>query len=165
MYPVKLDIEDKSLSEQIMDLKEQINIIPNHGLGYGMLKYDHGSIAKSNRELADIRFNYLGQFDVEVNNSLFSYSDTFEDANISPDNQMTTKIEINCMMLSGVLNFEIKYNRLAHKKRTMLSIRKDYFTNLRSISQHLVDEKNMYFTPSDFDTVELEQSDLEKLFE
>lgn len=68
-FPVVLEPEtDRDLTYQIKQVKENLRRIPNKGLGYGICRY----LSKSEDGLVwgaepEINFNYLGQFDDDVN--------------------------------------------------------------------------------------------------
>jgi amino acid adenylation domain-containing protein/non-ribosomal peptide synthase protein (TIGR01720 family) len=171
LYPLGINREDRTIGDEIKTVKEAIRKIPNHGIGYGILKYMADSEEAEPPKGVDVndntgvRFNYLGQFDQEVDNPLFSYCDQSSGADVSPDNHMTAAVEINAMILKGILTVDIHYNRQAHKPGTMASFAEDYLKNLREILDHIKQEDNVHFTPSDFDTVDLSEEDLAALFE
>lgn len=165
IYPLRIMREDRTIGDEIKTVKEAIRKTPNHGIGYGISKYmsTDGEAEPAGR--ADVRFNYLGQFDREVDNPLFSYSDRPSGADVSPDNRMTAAVEINVMILHGVLEMDFLYNRQAIRPETMASFTADYLERLREILDHIKHEDNVHFTPSDFDTVDLDEEELAALFE
>ena len=68
MFPVMLDLGRVSdLREELRAVSNQLRQIPNHGLGYGLLRYLGGNSGVQ-EQLASfpapqVNFNYLGQFD------------------------------------------------------------------------------------------------------
>jgi len=92
IYPLLVNREDKTISDEIKTVKEAIRTIPNHGIGYGILKYmsDAGKTMETKR--AEIRFNYLGQFDREVENPLFSYCQQTTGSDVALENHMTAAV-------------------------------------------------------------------------
>ncbi len=169
IYPLRINRQDRTIGDEIKTVKEAIRKTPNHGIGYGILKYmadtEEAEPPKSVNANANVRFNYLGQFDQEVDNPLFSYCHQPSGADVSPDNHMTAAVEINAMILKGILTVDIHYNRQAYKPEIMASFAEDYLKNLREILDHIKQEDNVHFTPSDFDTVDLSEEDLAALFE
>ncbi len=163
MFPVKIIHKEKELKEQIKSIKEQIKKIPNNGVGYGILKYITKSV-KAQKDTSEIRFNYLGQFDNEINNELFNFSDVNTGSETDPGNFLTTQIEINCMISQGQLNMEINYNDKSYKRETIERFNKAFFVHLNNILNHIKSEEDVHFTPSDFDAVELDEEDLNVLF-
>ncbi len=74
LFPVTLTLDTKEVESEdafkgvIISVKEQLRAIPNKGLGYGILKYlaklnEKTSYLFNTEAIADINFNYLGQFD------------------------------------------------------------------------------------------------------
>ncbi|WP_330256991.1 amino acid adenylation domain-containing protein [Nocardia sp. NBC_00565] len=74
-YPVRLDLSDIDIDDAfaagaaaaavIKSVKEQLRQVPNHGIGYGLLRYLNADTARVLRALPTPRvsFNYLGRFD------------------------------------------------------------------------------------------------------
>ncbi|ELB94764.1 non-ribosomal peptide synthetase, partial [Rhodococcus wratislaviensis IFP 2016] len=78
MFPVRLDLSGidlddafaggKAAGSAIKAIKEQLLAIPDHGMGYGMLRYlnaDTGPLLAA-RSLPQISFNYLGRFAADL---------------------------------------------------------------------------------------------------
>jgi amino acid adenylation domain-containing protein/non-ribosomal peptide synthase protein (TIGR01720 family) len=170
IYPLLLNRDDKSMGDEIKSVKEAIRKVPGKGLGYGIMKYmtEAGQESKTGQaqtERAEIRFNYLGQFDEEVENDLFSYIQQSTGSDVATDNHMSAAIEIDAMILNDVFGADIHYNKKAHNEATIIRFGEDYLKNLRAILEHIKGEDDVHFTPSDFDTVDLSEDDLATLFE
>ncbi|MCP5049484.1 MAG: AMP-binding protein, partial [bacterium] len=165
MYPLLVNRDDRTIGDEIKSVKETIRKMPNKGMGYGVLKYmsDLGKGMETKR--SGVRFNYLGQFDQEVDNSLFSYLQESSGSDIGLDNHMTVAIEMNAMILNDEFRVDINYNGEAFTESSMTSFADSYIENLKEILEHIKGEDNVHFTPSDFDTVDLSEDDLAALFE
>jgi amino acid adenylation domain-containing protein/non-ribosomal peptide synthase protein (TIGR01720 family) len=162
MYPVSLEVTSDCIGENIKEIKEQMMKIPNNGVGYGILKY----VSEENydSQASEIRFNYLGQFDKEVDNELFSISNIYTGEESDASNSMTTKIDINCMVVNGVFTIEIGFNRNQYKIETLENFMDNYLLNLKAIAQHTLGENKVHYTPSDFKGCKLQQRDIDNLF-
>ncbi len=165
LFPIKLHLRSNGVGEQIKETKEQLRRIPNHGLGYGVLKYLRRELKPSRAERSRIRLNYLGVFEEEIDNDFFALSDYSTGSEVAEANHMTTEIEINCKIIKGVFECEINYNKLAFKVETMQWLRDTFFANLNTIIAHLLKDNTVYFTPSDFDTVEISEDEIAALFQ
>ncbi len=165
IYPLYVSREDETMADEIKTVKEVIRQVPNKGIGYGILKYmtEAGETMETKR--VGIRFNYLGQFDREVENDLFSYSDEATGSDVAYENHMSAAIEINAMIMNDVFSADIHYNKEALNECAMSSFAESYVKNLREILDHIKGEDNVHFTVSDFDTVDLDEDDLDSLFE
>jgi len=165
IYPLLVSRQDQTIGDEIKTVKEAIRKTPGNGIGYGILKYmsEAGKTMETRR--MDIRFNYLGQFDREVENPLFSYIQQPTGPDVAPGNHMTAAIEINAMILNDVFTVDINYNKEAFKESAITSFAGNYLKNLEEILEHIKNEDDVHFTPSDFDTVDLGEDDLAALFE
>ena len=166
MYPVSLEVSTCSLGENIKEVKEQMMKIPNNGVGYGILKYigEYGKDARDFNNASQIRFNYLGQFDKEVDNDLFSISNIYTGEESATENFMTTGIDINCMVVNGVFTVEFAFNKKQYKLETLESFKNSYMENLKAVIDHTIKEEKVHFTPSDFNGCPLNQRELDSLF-
>jgi amino acid adenylation domain-containing protein/non-ribosomal peptide synthase protein (TIGR01720 family) len=165
IYPVKFSAASDDISEQIKSVKEELRGVPNDGIDYGILRYTTTDINEEAENLAQVRFNYLGQFDNEVENALFSYATNKTGDDVGMNNDMTAILEINCMAVKGQLEFKLSFNSTAFEKETLQSFTTNYLTNVEYIIDHVVNIDDVYFTPSDFETIEIKQDDLDILFD
>ena len=165
MYPAKIELNPAvSLGDQIKSVKEQLRSIPDHGMAYGILKYQKNSFRNKPDWLTEIRFNYLGQFDTELNNDLFSYNYTCTGSETDPANLMTARLEVNAMVMNSELMVEVSYNETAHKASTIHWFVENVLNNLLYILEHIKAEQDVHFTPSDFGLTNLNQEELDALF-
>ncbi|MBL7253034.1 non-ribosomal peptide synthetase [Paractinoplanes lichenicola] len=69
IFPVRLDHGTTDVGTALKRVKEQLNAVPDHGLGYGLLRYLNPETAAVLAELPvpQISFNYLGRFAVATN--------------------------------------------------------------------------------------------------
>ncbi len=165
IYPLAVSRDDKTIGDEIKTVKEAIRTVPSSGIGYGILKYMTADGQAMETKRAEIRFNYLGQFDREVENPLFSFCRERSGSDVALENHMTAAIEINAMILSGEFSADIKYNKEVFNETTITSFGDNYIKNLEMLLEHIRNEDNVHFTPSDFDTVDLSEEDLAALFE
>ncbi|UII24645.1 amino acid adenylation domain-containing protein [Fulvivirga maritima] len=163
MYPVKFSMKDMEISQQILSVKDQMKIVPDYGIGYGIMKYMQGGNCEE--AMSHVRFNYLGQFDGEMNNELFFYSHEHHGAESALENAMTAKLEMNLMIYGGELIVDFHYNRLAHESSTIIWFGEIYMQNLRKIIEHIKIQTDVHFSPSDFENAKLTVSDIDALFE
>lgn len=164
MYPVRIMLPEAPISAQIKSIKEQIKHVPNKGIGYGVRKYFGAAEQSLHGGMAEIRFNYLGEFDRELNNSLYSFSNLPIGRETAGENHMTAKLELNCMIISGEFNLEVIFNQKAHKASTIHHFADKFVEHIRRILAHMSEETETHFTPSDFSGVLLNQEELDLLF-
>jgi non-ribosomal peptide synthase protein (TIGR01720 family) len=164
MYPVKFEWKNGSIGDQIMAVKEELRSVPDHGVGYAIWKHVRNPGIGNRTGLTEIRFNYLGQFDKEFENELFSFCNEPDVRDIDPANRATARLEMNLMVADDMLNFDILYNRYAFREATMNRMRDIFLNKIESVLGHIKNEHELHFTPSDFDTSNLNQEELDALF-
>ncbi|MEM9918266.1 MAG: amino acid adenylation domain-containing protein [Bacteroidota bacterium] len=162
MFPLKLYLLDGPLDEQIKSVKEQIRQVPAKGIGYGL---SCEAEDWQREKQSQIRFNYLGQFDHELENDLFSYSTLATSSDVAPENAMTTKLECNLMVVRNCLKIDIQYNRNAHHRTTIERLKESFIKSIHRLLDHIREEEQIHFTPSDFDAADVKQEELDALFD
>jgi amino acid adenylation domain-containing protein/non-ribosomal peptide synthase protein (TIGR01720 family) len=165
MHPARLSLTGGGLVDHISGIKEQLAAIPNHGLGYGALKYLHDVWRPDGKKIREIRFNYLGQFPRGDDGDAISPAATFTTADIAAANPMTVKLEFNCLIVDSSFRFEIRYNRKEYRTATIERLVQGYLRHLREIVSCLQNEERPFFSPSDFDTAGIGQDDLTEMLD
>ncbi|WP_298917460.1 condensation domain-containing protein [uncultured Nostoc sp.] len=168
LFPVLLDIEGaSSLGNALMTVKEQLRSIPNHGIGYGILRY-LSSEDKIRSQLqaspqAEIFFNYLGQTDqVFSQSSMFTPTRECVGPNRSLRGSRVYLLEVAVVVASGQLHVNWTYSEAIHQRTTVEKLANSFIKALRSLITHCQSRQALGFTPSDFPQAKLEQQDLDK---
>jgi len=165
IYPIKIIVKEDTLSNQIKSIKEQLRSIPNNGIDYGILKYMKQVIEHKDIGRVPVRFNYLGQLGNEADNELFSYANYGTGEDVCCSNDITASIDINCIVIKDVLGFEVSFNKNEFKEETVKGFSHNYVKNLEYLIDHVSNQDEVFFTPSDFETVKINQEDLDMLFD
>ncbi|MCK4258700.1 MAG: non-ribosomal peptide synthase/polyketide synthase, partial [Halanaerobiales bacterium] len=165
MYPVNLTIDRLTeLNEQIIGVKEQLRQIPDKGVGYLILKY----LAKtpelqSEHDLDGIIFNYLGQFDREVNTALFRPGQESTGAEISLTKKRNALLEFGGLVADGKLMINLSYSQSCHHSTTAYDLLNSYMENLKKIIEHCDQVEVGCYTPADFPNTEVSQEFLNQI--
>ncbi|MCP4157226.1 MAG: hypothetical protein GY757_56465, partial [bacterium] len=179
---------DNNLSLDIRQTKENLRNIPNKGIGYGILKYltpgkhelnlqkeqTSGRLPLTGEKShtlqtgvgafpPEIIFNYLGQFDRDIDERLFVLSGLSSGASVSPDSEITHKLSIDGLIVNGRLAFDFTYSKTHYHKETILKLAGSFKKNLRVIIEHCLDKKETGLTPGDYWPGILSISQLEEL--
>lgn len=155
IHPLKLQLEADSPAAYIRSVKQQLQQSSRQTV----------SNRASSKYPSQVRFNYLGQFGNELINDLFSYVPTSTGLDSDPENTMTACLEINCMIVQDLLYTEINYNHLAFKTATIEWFAETFLKNLSTLIQQIQNPHDLHLVPADFDSVQLDESDLKALFE
>lgn len=169
IYPVLLDLGvSRSTGDEIKRIKEQLRKLPNHGIGFGLLKYmsQNSEIAEKLQTLPapQISFNYLGQFDQGGENS-----GAFNGAKESsgPDHSLLGErshlIEINGSVAGARLQLDWTYSENVHQRSTVEKLANEFIAKLRAIIAHCENPEAGGVTPSDFPLANLNQKNLNKV--
>ncbi|MCL5995557.1 MAG: amino acid adenylation domain-containing protein, partial [Chloroflexi bacterium] len=169
MFPVWLDIRNATtLRTALMAIKEQLRQIPQHGIGYGLLRYLRNEQDIGKRLLAqpraEVSFNYLGQFDQALAKSvLFQYARE----PVGPSRNLTGQrghlLEVNGAIIERQLRVEWTYSEALHQRTAIEEVASDFVEALRLLIVHCESPEAGGYTPSDFPDAELSQSEIDAL--
>ncbi len=169
LYPVRLQLpKGRPLADRLKAVKGQLHRIPNHGIGYGLLRYLNPKAEVRQRlesqPKAEVAFNYLGQFD-----HLADQATPFAPAPESSGNERSLvaprshKIIINSSVTGEVLKVSWNYSRALHRAETIERLAEGFVETLRNILTLSRSSAGIGYTPSDFSDVALEQEELDEL--
>ncbi|MEC2058116.1 non-ribosomal peptide synthetase [Bacillus stercoris] len=169
IYPVWLDMSDSEhknnderLGHLIKQTKDMLHRIPHKGVGYGVLKY----ISKkwdSEKNSPEISFNYLGQFDQDIQSKAFEVSDIKPGNEISPNWERPYVLDISGAISSGCLNLHIIYNRLQFEENTIQTFARHFEQTLQNIIEHCTGKESREWSASDFTDEDLTLDELNEI--
>ncbi|MGQ3482117.1 amino acid adenylation domain-containing protein, partial [Paenibacillus sp. TY11] len=160
-YPVLLDVDGKvEVGQRIKRVKEDLRHVPHKGIGYGILKYlSQDANLEALTFQPEVSFNYLGQFDQDVDNSDIVFSSHKGGEPISGSFLLEQPLNINGAVTAGVLTLEIRYNSKVYHKENVEKFAGLLQESLREIIVHCASKEQSELTPSDvlFKGLTLEQ--------
>ncbi|MCY7965460.1 non-ribosomal peptide synthetase [Bacillus inaquosorum] len=169
IYPVWLDMshsdhknKDERLGHLIKQTKDMLHRIPHKGAGYGVLKYTNKKW-DSEKGSPDISFNYLGQFDQDIQSKAFEVSDIKPGNEISPEWERPYALDISGAVSSGCLNMHMIYNRLQFEKKTIQTFAEHFKQTLENIIEHCTGKENREWSASDFTDEDLTLDELSEI--
>jgi non-ribosomal peptide synthase protein (TIGR01720 family) len=117
LYPVVLQRKrGADLAGQLIAVRDTLLSVPNHGIGYGILRYLRSDSDEIRRQPpAEISFNYLGRFDATFTpRSLFS-PDTGPVGPVhAPDDERQYVFDVNAVVAEGSLKMSWTYSSNLH---------------------------------------------------
>ncbi|AKF95952.1 non-ribosomal peptide synthetase [Brevibacillus laterosporus] len=164
MYPVCLHCEETNeLPDLIKQWKESLKSVSNKGIGYGLTRYssDHSSFKK---EITQVRFNFLGDFDNVFTNRHFEWCNTPTGPDSSLGNHMTAVLDIVALVINRKLQVTLSYRKQQKGSSNIRDFSNVYSQKLIEMINHCCQMNEVCYTPSDFETVSLSQGELDKLF-
>lgn len=140
IYPVLLDISDcNGIEDEIKSIKEILSDIPDYGIGFGILKYNSNRLRNQNS--SNILFNYLGQFDNDINTELFEKSNDSTGLSVSPEAISNYDLVFNGIILEG--QFSVTLESHLYEKETLKDILNTYISKIRKILLYINDKNNV----------------------
>jgi len=165
IFPVVLNSKDgESIIEDLRSMKEQLRLIPNRGIGFGMLRY--GSVDSGLEKLpqAEVRFNYLGQVDrVLAESSMFSVAPQSSGPTQSAGAGRAYLLNIIAMVSGGELRLDWTYSTSIHHKETVERLAQSFVEELRNLIARSRTGDKIDYSPSDFPRAKLSQDELNKV--
>jgi len=168
LFPVLIELGAAETPEQVLRLvKEQLHQIPNHGIGFGVLRYlsvADDAVAKL-RALpqAEISFNYLGQFDQLADTSpLFRMAHESVGPMVSPHGMRFSSLYIGGKVFGGQLSLEFSYSANMYRRATIQTFADAFADALHTLIQRRQAAAAKYI-PSDFPHAGLNQHDLDEV--
>ncbi|MFL2075912.1 amino acid adenylation domain-containing protein [Marinilactibacillus psychrotolerans] len=129
-YPVKLPLysEDKSKEENLKDVSNCLQRVPNKGIGFTVLNNsEHTNILSSKTLEGNIRFNFLGSFtDVNTEINLLKIQPT---RLLEEELYSKFYLEINTYILSNRLCIEVLYDNSTYAYTDIDAFISDFFQN------------------------------------
>jgi non-ribosomal peptide synthase protein (TIGR01720 family) len=162
LFPANFTLAGQTIQDQLAAVREQVNSIRNNGIGYGVLNH---FINKETPAPANIRFNYLGQFELDKFSDLFEVSDQETGLEISAANHLTANIDILCMIQKNKLSCVINYSGVTEEDEVVSALADALKENVAAIFETLENQGNTSFTPLEFETSGLDQQELDSLFD
>ncbi|MCK4258178.1 MAG: amino acid adenylation domain-containing protein, partial [Halanaerobiales bacterium] len=150
-----------TLEKTLTHVKESLRRVPNKGINYGI-----GRFLQKDQKLQllnpEISFNYLGQFTDSAKN--FLKRSDLEVKSIHPDNRHNFIIDINCLVINGLLKMSLSYNERFVDAQLMEKLKTTYLQKLQELIELCVKQTKKIYTPSDFGVENtLSETDLETI--
>lgn len=161
MYPVHVQLSGAGGAEDIKAIKEQLRRVPNKGIGFGILRHRLGRLDID--ESRYIRFNYLGEIGSGFTTDLFELALQEHGSESDPRNHLPCRLDINCYIFQRRLIIVVTYKRHEWPTAAIQSFLTTWSDHLHSVIRLCLAQHQVEFTPSDFDTVDLSQSELDML--
>ncbi|MCV3211983.1 amino acid adenylation domain-containing protein [Plectonema radiosum NIES-515] len=168
VFPVLLQLPKLDQpAEVIKSIKEQLRVIPNRGIGYGILRYlcETPTIHEQLQTIPTpgISFNYLGQFDQVQSQTGWKFAPESTGANKSSKQTRDHLLDIDALVVEGELQIDWTYSSNVHTRSTVENLAQSYIQAIRSIIEHCQSEDAFGYTPSDFPDAQLNQLEVDEL--
>jgi non-ribosomal peptide synthase protein (TIGR01720 family) len=158
------------LGTALKSVKEQLRAIPNKGIGYGLLRYlnidSEISTQLEKIPLAEISFNYLGQFAQVVNtSSLMQIANEPSGNSQSLQGQRHCLLDINAIVINEQLQIDWTYSSNIHQHETIENVAQEFVETLQELIAHCLLTENAGYTPTDFPLIQLNQLEIDQILQ
>ncbi|WP_248547767.1 non-ribosomal peptide synthetase [Paenibacillus odorifer] len=153
MFPVVFRFDSNAgWPEWISYVKDHLRQIPGKGIGYGMLKYLRRW--KPGEEMdfrlrPEIGFNYLGQFDADLDTGVFGLSPFDTGAAMGPEGELQHALEFTGLIRGKRLCMELTYSAGQYIESSAVHLLADYMEQLKQAISHCTGVKSTVRTISD----------------
>ena len=181
LYPLRLDagaldIEEAmsggpALGRALKQIKEQLRAVPDHGLGYGLLRYLNAETAAQLRRYSQpqLGFNYLGHFTVGAAPAWVADEAGGLGGGSDPAMPLSHVVEVNALTVDSsagaTLSATWTWAPALISEAEIRALAQDWFTALEAIVRHAAQPGAGGRTPSDVPLVSLSQAEIEGLEE
>ncbi len=161
IYPVRLEIAPgQDDGAALRSVRDQLRKVPDKGMSFGLLP----ELAPAH-PLADLIFNYLGQFDqVVAGSTLFAFAAEGAGAWHSPRARRTHALEVLVRVAAGRLEIQWIFCPHVHDRETIERVAASLALELRGLIRHcrVVADRRLAATPNAEDRYPL--SPMQRLF-
>ncbi len=168
-YPMKFILNETSDEKNYMNIlksvRKKISSIPNHGQGFGILKYLVKDIKLINEmNVSSLCFNYLGNFDVGFDLSEIQFVNSPIRLMNTPSSIRPYLIDISTWIKNDKLHIEWRYSPNFHKASTIQKLSNDYIKNINCVVAECLNSVAETAISSDYSLTKLTQDQLNICF-
>jgi non-ribosomal peptide synthase protein (TIGR01720 family) len=160
VYPVRVPTRATSTAALVATIKERLRAVPNHGIGYGVLRdLAHApALAGTN---AAVSFNYLGQWDTVLpRETVFGFAAESAGTMCSARNHRTHVLDLTAAVGDRRLHLGCTYSRGLHDAATIDAFVDAWTSALRALVADLGHGSATIYAPSDFPLAGIGQDEL-----
>ncbi|GAB1528923.1 MULTISPECIES: amino acid adenylation domain-containing protein [Brevibacillus] len=166
-YPFVLDMSrSESLGYQIKMVKDSLRRVPNKGVGYSILQYlsaGQADVPLTFQVKPEISFNYLGQFDTDLESGSITTSSLSPGREISPTAIRSFALDVNGMVVNRKLTLTFTYHREEFEEGTIQRLVDAYREKIVEIITHCLSKETVEQSPTDFTYDEMSIEELDHL--
>jgi len=139
LYPVLIELPDRTdIRQQLDKVSMQYQAIPNHGMGFGILRYlsKNQEIRRVLEELPrpEVSFLYMGQFDQPFSSEgLFTPAFDSVGSAHDPNAERPYLLEVNSIIKLGRFQISWSYSQNYHQKESVELLASFFMESLQEI--------------------------------
>ncbi|MGH1441603.1 MAG: condensation domain-containing protein, partial [Cellvibrionaceae bacterium] len=138
LYPLELEVSEE-IGVHLRETKDRLREVPDKGLSYGVLRYLSASGDEYRYDKGGILFNYLGDFDNELQEGVLGIASESSGANISDLNSDGYGLLLTFMIVAGELQMSWSYDTGLYSESLIAELSSLYVLGLADIVDHCKD--------------------------
>ena len=159
IFPCVLE-QKETMEDMLIDTKEMLRQIPNHGVGYGILLHENQETMLF--VTPAMSFNYLGSFDQDGQEGDIRMSTLSTGRTIAEENELINPINFSLSITEQSLKVSILWKRMAIPENFVEKLMETFLQSIVKISDYCC-EKETVQTLSDFETDHFGEKELDSL--
>ena len=161
IYPVVINFND-DIETLIIDTKETLRAIPNHGVGLSLSK--NVDALNIDNAYTDFCFNYLGELGgFGVDNTGFTQSEIPIGETIAKDNGRVNAISVDCFVKDGNLHITLSYDKSIIDQDDATRLLVAYANAINMLYDFCYTKEEAVKTISDLSTTDILEDELSEL--
>ncbi len=135
IFPVQLAVDPSDGPvEALRSVRETLAKVPRRGIGHGLLRYVNHDCDLAGRPGAEVRFNYLGQFDQTLPATAgFALAGESAGPIQSPTTRRAHLLEIDGRVVEGRLRLDWTFGTKVHRRETIEALAAQFLDALRAL--------------------------------
>jgi len=134
IYPIRLVLTDGSdLNSELASVGRQLDAVPNHGIGYGILRYLSNTGLKGGN--SQLLFNYMGRLDTTVAGGLFELADESMVVERHRQGVRAHELEVNSVVRNGILTTHWTFSPARFDEDKIRALATAYIDNVSMITE------------------------------
>lgn len=155
-YPVIVNWKE-NYETFLIETKEMLHRVPNHGIGYGLVAEQFG-----NPEIS-LYFNYMGEMDVEEGMDYLSDYSTGQMS--AKENKQKGSININMLVSKKRLKTSISYDRSKHAEFTIEKLKQNMIDSIYEVVEFCTGKDSAVKTASDYGANDMQTEEFAELMD
>ncbi|MEM9173790.1 MAG: amino acid adenylation domain-containing protein [Myxococcota bacterium] len=167
LHPVEIEVDATDPGRALKLVKSATKSIAHQGLGYTRRHFLGEPFAPAPHELAEVRFNYLGQTDqVFAPGTWFAPAPEAIGALRHPEDPRDAVLDVNAIVRRGCLVIHLGYGRHLHRRETIEALGSRLREELLALLAYcLGDEHDGGYVEADFPQMEFAPGELDDLLD
>jgi non-ribosomal peptide synthase protein (TIGR01720 family) len=167
LYPAFLELESSAdPGQRLRSIRDGLRAIPRGGLPWGLMRHGPWEEQLAALPQAEISFNYLGRLDLSAAASEF-FAPAPEQLSGTRSGRARRRhmLEVNAAISGSQLELAWTFSEKIHRQTTIERLTQGFLSALRTLIANTHSPAARSYRPTDFPTIELDQSKLDKILQ